>query len=1220
MDIATWYEKTRTAVSDVGQQWALFCFGVHLSVAEERCSSRDSGIAAEVVGILKTFETEFKLTRCGFLSDFALFPCRTDFTVSGANLPSEELIRGFYRFIFAGTLPGTPASADLWEEIATATVPKMNSYDACVKTFSVLSTGKPDLEILLKKIVVTGHPAPVYCIGPQRLRTLRNAFVVQKVQKDSADVCFQLVRCGYELARQSVCIRPDQAYSVKKALLTLIQTARRVIESPSAETKAEFLSSVSSVLLFAESTYTFTRVGSYRPDDLPMAFVSKFGIAQTIDDDSCFRLGPVIDHELAVFDWHVSRKLFPDEANSAPYSLISVLYYIAKDPVLSSTDLGKDVVDAESVWGRYVEDLKVPSATKVRFNSGLDASIQFLSYALCSKAWSPAVVPAFSRALRTLSGESIPPKQASGTFFDYTKEIVERPPRRALSEPPRLGSVDPGGRLDTGGLAELLEAAGEAAGKAAGEAAATIQDDPEFLMFGVIIPILIFFGHKIPKNIVTSLFLVIVATGLYCAGTGVQQILSAVKTSINGIDGRHARSLYVTGPEKVTEGVNGSVQYNFYGPFTSAMTGLIFGMIFSVSNWKFINRRELAAPSGSSTATMIPGLSVKNAKKVLAQTSQMLGKLGVDAAKERAASSRPNEMANAAAVGLSAAGGPEAAASSTTLLYGPLAGLAAGTAVGGIQYYVSGWFQGMKYALDAKKFAETNYDYLEDDVNQGVLVENAVFAAGEFVKALPFFGEKLLYALESTGLISGETSLRFRSSLLYVSRTLPLLTIALGAFRMYTGELSLTAVVQVFTADRDMASGVSVKNALKKLNSTRGFSYFDPNFGSQNYTPEGELPIWKITESVMSLGLVGFFYYVIQKFAPLSDLNVAEMTSETSAAEMRAIRIKFGKKLVQVATRGTSPESDSDIGLMRAFFREIFSKSKFSTVAVKMLSIEEKIFNELLAIYDFSSVTDILLQKTTCLEHVLNADTMVYVFNVSDLVLQDDSITSVKRKAAESPFSVQLNLFPMNGHGERKPNLYNAYVYKMLYLFDLQVPYLKRKTEADVISKVNKGFKTTKPDNIPPGGSQSVQANLKIILGSWRFIQTDLVKIGAIGPSKSKTIDVVNAMVVNDNIADKTLFKRQFSLPSKIARVVQFMVLLAARYVRVKKAGGTFFGPIKRVFAGPGPRPGLVKIGDSDQIGVDSAVSTVKTGDLTAYVVLITLSEISGWGAAKFAA
>lgn len=1216
MDIAKWYEKTRTAVSDVGQQWALFCFGVHLSVAEERCSSRGSGIAAEVVGVLKTFETEFKLTQCGFLSDFALFPCRADFTVSGANLPSEELIRGFYRFIFAGNLPGTPASADLWKEIATATVPEMNSYDACVKTFSVLSTGKPDLEILLKKIVLTGRPAPVYCIGPQQLRNLRNAFIVQKVKKKSADVCFQLVRCGYELARQSVCIRPEQAYSVKKTLLTLIQTARRVIESPSAETKAAFLSSVSSVLLFAESTYTFTRVGSYRPDDLPMAFVSKFGIAQTIDDDSCFRLGPVIDHELAVFDWHVSRVLFPDEANSAPYSLISVLYYIANDPVLSSTDLGRDVVDAESVWGRYVEDLKVPSATKVEFNSGLDASMQFLSYALSSKAWSPAVVPALSRALRTLSGESIPLKQASGTFFDYTKEIVERSPRRALSEPPRLGSVDPDGRLDTGGdgLTEILEAAGEAAGKAAGEAAATVQDDPEFLMFGVIIPILIFFGHKIPKNIVTSLFLVIVATGLYYSGTGVQQILSAVTTSATSIIGRHATSLFVAG--SLGKDVNSWPTNQIYGPVTTAFTWAIFGLIFSISNWKFINRRELAVPSGPSTATMIPGMPVDKARKVASQTSRMIGKMGVDVAKERATSSRRDRMADAAAVGLSAVGGSEAAAAGASLIWGPAIGIVVGAGAGVFQYFFWGWYQTMRDVQDATAFATTNYEYLKDDVNQGILVENAVFTAGEFVKALPFFGETLLYALERTRLISGETSLQFRSSLLYVSRTLPLLTIALGAFRVYTGELSLTAVVQTFGADRATASGVSVKNALEVLNYTRGFSYFDPMTGrKENFTPEGESPIWIITESVMSLGLVGFFYHVIQKISPARNLNVAEMTSETSAAEMRAIRIKFGKKLVQVATRGTNPESDSDIGLMRAFFRETFSKSKFSTVKDRMLSIEEKVFNELLAIYDFSSVTDILLQKTTCLEHVLNADTMVYVFNVSDLDLQDDSITSVKRKAAESPFSVQLNLFPMNGHGERKPNLYDAYVYKMLYLFDLQVPYLTRNTEADVISKVNKGFKTTRPANIPPGGSQSVENNLKIIRDSWRVIQIDRVKIGAVGPSKSKTIDVVNAMVVNDNIADEALIKRQFSFPSKMARVVQFMVLLAARYVRMRKAGGTFFGPIERVYAGP--RPGLVNIG-KDKIGVNSAVSTVKTGDLTVYFALNILSEILGWGAAKF--
>lgn len=1211
MDIATWYEKTRTAVLDVGQQWALFCFGVHLSVAEERCSSRGSGIAAEVVGILKTFETEFKLTQCGFLSDFALFPCRTDFTVFGANLPSEELIRGFYRFIFAGTLPGTPASADLWEEIATATVPEMNSYDACVKTFSVLSTGKPDLEILLKKIVLTGRPAPVYCIGPQRLRNLRKAFIVQKVQKDSADVCFQLVRCGYELARQSVCIRPDQAYSVKKALLTLIQTARRVIESPSAETKAAFLSSVSSVLLFAESTYTFTRVGSYRPDDLPMAFVSKFGIAQTIDDDSCFRLGPVIDHELAVFDWHVSRVLFPDEANSAPYSLISVLYYIAKDPVLSSTDLGKDVVDAESVWGRYMKDFEMPPATEV------DDSIQFLSSALCSKAWSPAVVPAISRALRTLSGESVPPKQASGTFFDYTKSAdVSILPRRALSEPPRLGSVDPGGRLDTGGLAEFLESAGKEAGKAAGEAAATIQDDPEFIMFGVIIPILIFFGHKIPKNIVTSLFLVIVATGLYYSGTGVQQILSAVTTSATSIIGRHATSLFVAGP--LGEKVNSWPTNQIYGPVTTAFTWAIFGMIFSISNWKFINRRELAVPSGPSTATMIPGMPVDKARKVASQTSRMIGKMGVDAAKERATSSRRNRMADAAAVGLSAAGGPEAAAASSSLIWGPAIGIVVGAGTGVFQYFFWGWYQTMRDVQDATAFAVTNYEYLKDDVNQGILVENAVFTAGEFVKALPFFGEKLLYALERTRLISGETSLRFRSSLLYVSRTLPFLSIALGAFRVYTGELSLTAVVQTFGADRATASGVSEKNALKALNYTRGFSYFDPMTGrKENFTPEGESPIWIITESVMSLGLVGFFYHVIQKISPARNLNVAEMTSETSAAEMRAIRIEFGKKLVRVATRGTNPESDSDIGLMRAFFRETFSRSRFSTVKDKMLSIEKKVFNKLLASYDFSSVTDKILQDTTCPEHLLNVDTTVYVFNVSDLDLQDDSETSVKRKAAESPFSVQLNLFPMNGHGERNPNLYDAYVYKMLYLFDLQVPYLASNTEDDVISKVNKGFKTTRPANIPSGGSQSVQANLKIILGSWRVITIDRVKIGAIGPSKSKTIDVVNAMVVNDNIADEPLIKRQFSFPSKMARVVQFMVLLAARYVRVRKAGGTFFGPIERKFAGR--KPGLVNIG-KDKIGVNSAVSTVKTGDLTIYFVLNILSEILGWGAANFAA
>jgi hypothetical protein len=107
-------------------------------------------------------------------------------------------------------------------------------------------------------------------------------------------------------------------------------------------------------------------------------------------------------------------------------------------------------------------------------------------------------------------------------------------------------------------------------------------------------------------------------------------------------------------------------------------------------------------------------------------------------------------------------------------------------------------------------------------------------------------------------------------------------------------------------------------------------------------------------------------------------------------------------------------------------------------------------------------------------------------------------------------------------------------------------------------------------------------------------------------------------MVVNDNIADEALVKRQFSLPSKMTRVVQFMVLLAARYVRVKKAGGTFFGPIEREFAGP--RPGLVVIGETDKIGVDSAVSTVKEGDLTTYVALIALSELLGRGAANFSA
>ena len=1192
MDIATWYEKTRTAVLDAGQQWALFCFGVHLSVAEERCSSRGSGIAAEVVGILKTFETEFKLTQCGFLSDFALFPCRTDFTVFGANLPSEELIRGFYRFIFAGNLPGTPASADLWEEIATATVPEMNSYDACVKTFSVLSTGKPDLEILLKKIVLTGRPAPVYCIGPQRLRNLRKAFIVQKVQKDSADVCFQLVRCGYELARQSVCIRPEQAYSVKKALLTLIQAARRVIESPSAETKAAFLSSVSSVLLFAESTYTFTRVGSYRPDDLPMAFVSKFGIAQTIDDDSCFRLGPVIDHELAVFDWHVSRVLFPDEANSAPYSLISVLYYIAKDPVLSSTDLGKDVVDAESVWGRYTKDFEMPPATEV------DDSIQFLSYALCSKAWSPAVVPALSRALRTLSGESVPPKQASGTFFDYTQSAdVSILPRRALSEPPRLGSVGPGGRLDTGGVTEDVEA--------------VIQGDPEFILFGVLVPVLILLGHKIPKNIVTSLLLVVIATGLYCAGTGVQEILSAAKTSVTSVFQGHAFSLYVKGPS--SEEINKIPSNQYYGPMTTLVTWAIFGMIFSISNWKFINRNEfrwnIRVPA---TASMIPGMPSNRANQLLAQMSQMAGAIGVDAAKERATSSRRNPVADALALVASAFGGAEAAGTAGSAILGPYAGFFLGTGVSIFAAYATGWFQNMNDAQNAVSFADANYAFLKSDVNQGIQVENGIFIAGELVKALPFFGEQLLFALERTTLISGERSLRLRSLFLYVSRTLPLLSIALGAFRLYTGELSLTQVVQVFKEGRPEGTGVSVKNALDVLDWKRGFSYFDPTKGGKtSYMPNGEIPVWMITESVMSLGLVGFFYYVIKLISPVRNFNVAEMTSEMSAAEMRAIRIKFKEKLVETAKRGAKPEADSDIGRMRAFFRNKFSRSE------KMLSIETRIFDNLLDTYDFSSVTDILLQKTTCPEHLLSADTTVYVFNVSELDIADDSVSSVKRKAASAPFSVQLNLFSANDDGSKNPSRYNAYVYKMLYLFNRGVS--ENEYDTDVISAINREFKTTKPGKIP-SGPNDIEKTLRLIVGAWRIVRTDSIKIGAVGPSRTKTLNLENAMVVNDNISDENLlFKNQPSFPSKLTRVVQFMMLLAARHVRMKKAGGSFFGPIEHVY--PKPRPGLVNIGNNgDQIRLDSAVSTVKTGDLTIYFVLNILSEILGWGAAKLRA
>ena len=1198
MNVAEFYEKTSSTVSDTGQRWALFCLGVHLSKAEEAYSTSDSGLVPDVIGIFKTFELEFSVTECKFLSAFLLYPSRIDFEIEETSLPSEELIHGFYRVVFGRSLPLMPRSLALWIEAATSPPLPFTSYETAMEVLSELSAKLPILKQFLKNIVSAGLTAPVYCIGAKMFHSLTESYVKNG---GNTAMCLKLVRCGYELARQFVSIRPETTAAVRDTLTVFIRSARKLLESPSDETKEAFLASIPAISAIAENTYTFTDCNSYETGNVHMPAESKFGIAQSVGDDSYIRLGPVVDHEMAVFAWRVDSILSPKDARGAPYSLISLLFYITTDRKLVKTPLGAAITKTREIWRPFLKDLKQPGAKSVKFDEQTLTSVRCLSYTLMSAAVSPLVGPLIKQAIVVFSDATprVTTETARGKFVDHTSKSG-RFVGQNLPTPKRQG-------IETGQNLDWIE-----------------FDEQTMIILGAIIPVFIILSHKCPPKWWAVLLHIFVVLALFLTDPGIRNLIDVGADLRNMIlMQKMTKALFTTdkgSTENIAKYILGAYRF-VHGPVAIGLTISMFSMVLNISNWNFAGKKRIdsrrSLPFGSQASGFarfldkpssyqdnghtVSGLTVNNEKAIVGTTKAFIAQITGAAAEERADSSNENAYVDGLLVLASTAVG--APIKAFKLITGNP--LAMGAIVAGTTVFTSvagGWWDNLTKVQNLHAEAKSNEEFLMRDAQSEVAFQNAAIFLAEFSKFLPFIAESLIIALESSRFISAETSVTVRRGLLEFSRLMPWVSNLMGAYALYTNGINISVVGQSFHSDRKAGTGVSKFGALEKAGFDTCFAYFDPEYGVVPYCPSGNPVLAVLPQFFLTPGLTAIAYYFCSIGLPFGKANLGEVMEELDDESREEIKFEFLKKVTKVALSAISYKKDSEIGLVRRFFRKLLSEKKVSQeVKERFLGAEEDICENLLALYDFEAIADVFLgSQTVCPPRLLNSDDMVYIFDSKDLLDKDDSSGSVKSKASLAPYSVQLRLFSSDDDGSGNPKVLRIYIFRMFHLLNL-VANGYTGTRSALVAEVEE--RRVRPD-VPTSIKKQTAFEASIVRfatesAATLFVQRPNLKIQPVGPIHEDIGETKSSISIYANIEDKS-FARGTVLTGPL-RFAQFFTFAAARAVRLAE-GGDFFSSVT-------PKVKFATL-DYDYIHVTSAYATPKNFPLLMYISLNVISEI----------
>jgi hypothetical protein len=470
MNLDTWFDLCDRSGLDTDRKWALFCFGAHLGIHENKIKYT----APVPVSMLKSIEPELRGTDVGGLTAFVLYPVRDGFLRRVSAIPSASVVRKFYRVLFTTDLPSVPVSK--WIQVAESTVPEFNNFSGALSAFRdlcapTLSTKNERLKGFPEAITLSGEPEQVYHVGPELLFRLGADLKSTK----SVDALRKLIRCVHEISRQMTTIRPELTDTTRGLLLSVFKTAQRMAMDPSKIDEiavrdllkgisgligvTSFYSWGRSVTTAVASTYTSVPFLESNPDATSVAMEGCFGMIDLCGDRSYLRLGPRVAHALSVFIWHCDRAVDIKKARSAPESPVLIFQHIATDAFLSSTPVGKMIVREKLQWSPLVKDLSVDGSSSPEIRGETLVSANSFSYTVVSATWSPMTMPMLTRALSRLG---------TGRFFQHTIPKEERVPRNMSAGPgfpsnePDLGILDFGlrtvsaGNLDTGGNGDYI--------------------------------------------------------------------------------------------------------------------------------------------------------------------------------------------------------------------------------------------------------------------------------------------------------------------------------------------------------------------------------------------------------------------------------------------------------------------------------------------------------------------------------------------------------------------------------------------------------------------------------------------------------------------------------------------------------------------------------------------------------------------------------------------